>query len=166
MQTLWSPWRSQYIQSLNDSPSEKDLGCFLCNGFSQPEHDHENLIVARREHCFVVMNRFPYNAGHLLVAPNRHVGELTLLEDSELSNIMLVIKESSEVLTSVFKSHGINIGANLGRAAGAGLPDHVHFHLVPRWNGDTNFMPIFADVKIVSESMDNIKQKLTTAFAR
>jgi ATP adenylyltransferase len=170
MQHLWSPWRSHYIQSFSDESSQAarnvaGTGCFLCDALAQPERDAENLVVARREHCFVIMNRYPYNAGHIMVAPNRHVGSLTLLSNDELSSLMLTLRESEQMLRSVFNPHALNIGANLGREAGAGLPDHIHFHLVPRWNGDTNFMPVLAEVRVVSEALQDTYAKLAAAFA-
>jgi ATP adenylyltransferase len=168
MQHLFSPWRSQYIQSFSEPetpPRAGSTGCFFCDGYAEgSEHDRINIIVARREHCFVVMNRFPYNAGHIMVAPNRHIGQLALLSDEELTNIMFTIRESEQVLKRVFKPHAMNIGANVGREAGAGVPDHLHFHLVPRWNGDTNFMPVLADVRVVSEAMEEAWEKLSNGF--
>ncbi len=166
MHQLWSPWRSQYIQTFSD-PAKHTTGCFLCDAFNEGNtaHDAETLVVARRKHCFVIMNLYPYNAGHILVVPNRHVGQLHLLSDEELTNLMHTIREGEQALQSVFAPHGMNVGANLGREAGAGLPDHLHFHLVPRWNGDTNFMPVLADIKVVSESLAETREKLERAFA-
>ncbi|MBK9248007.1 MAG: HIT domain-containing protein [Ignavibacteria bacterium] len=163
MDNLWSPWRSQYINSFGDSEPE---GCFLCAGALHTHEDTERLIVARLKTCYVVMNRYPYNSGHLLVAPYRHIGELPMLTVDERNDLMDTINIASEVLTLVYKPHGINIGANIGRAAGAGVPGHIHFHLVPRWNGDTNFMPLFAEVKVISESMEEAYRQLQQAFKK
>lgn len=166
MNNLWSPWRSQYINSFKDE--QPSSACFLCDAFAggtaAAGQDAQTLVVARREHCFVVMNLYPYNAGHIMVVPNHHVGRLHLLADAELSNLMMTVRESEQALERAFQPDGINIGANLGRAAGAGVPDHIHFHLVPRWNGDTNFMPIFAEVKVISEQMEKTRQKLVKVF--
>ncbi|TAE26439.1 MAG: HIT domain-containing protein [Candidatus Kapaibacterium sp.] len=166
MQHLWSPWRSEYIQTFSEkseaTPAKSD--CFLCHALLDAEHNHENLVVARREHCFVIMNRYPYNNGHIMVVPNRHCGELRLFSDEELTNLMLTTREAEEVLHRVYKPHGINVGMNLGTAAGAGVPDHLHVHLVPRWNGDVNFMPVLADIKIVSETLESTWNKLAETF--
>jgi ATP adenylyltransferase len=164
MQNLWSPWRSHYIQTFSETTTPKVSECFLCDAFLQTERSEELLVVARRKHAFVIMNRYPYNSGHIMIVPNRHVGELRLLSNDELSNLMHTLREAEDVLHRTMKPHGINIGANLGRAAGAGVPDHLHFHCVPRWNGDTNFMPIFADVKVVSEALEETRANIAAAF--
>jgi len=165
MENLWSPWRSEYIESF-DTPRKEEEECFLCAGASKHEESKERLIVARNELCFVVMNRYPYNSGHLLIAPYRHCGELPNLSAAERTEIMETINTSCEVLSELYKPHGINIGANIGRAAGAGVPGHLHFHLVPRWNGDTNFMPLLAEVKVISESIQTAYLHLTDCFNR
>jgi ATP adenylyltransferase len=186
MQHLWSPWRSEYIQTFSekkdtenknnqskdsqskDNTSQKTSECFLCDAYNEglfeAERDRERLVVARRAHCFVIMNRFPYNSGHIMVVPNKHLGELRLFSDEELSNIMHTTREAEDVLHRVYKPHGINVGMNLGTAAGAGVPDHLHVHLVPRWNGDVNFMPVLADIKVVSEMLESAWIKLSEAF--
>ncbi len=163
MEHLWSPWRSQYIETFSNT-TPKTSECFLCDAFYQPQRDAELLVVARRERCFVIMNRFPYNSGHIMVVPNRHCGELRLLSDDELMLLFRTVREAEDVLHKVFKPHGINVGLNLGSAAGAGVPSHLHVHLVPRWNGDVNFMPVLADIKIVSERLEDTYQKLTQGF--
>ncbi|MCU0424550.1 MAG: HIT domain-containing protein [Candidatus Kapabacteria bacterium] len=167
MQNLWSPWRSHYIQSVASS-TEADNDCFLCAAAelpSTPERDAELLVVARRKECFVIMNRFPYNAGHIMVAPNRHCGELRLLTDDEVTNLFRTVREAEDVLHRILKPHGINVGINLGSAAGAGVPGHLHVHLVPRWNGDVNFMPVLAEVKVISERLEETYVKLHAAFS-
>lgn len=164
MNQLWSPWRSQYIDSFSDT--KKKSHCFLCDAANNPAEDDENLVVARREHCFVIMNRYPYNAGHILVAPMKHTGTMAGLDSDILSCVMDTISEASQVLEEVFSPDGINIGANIGKAAGAGVPDHIHFHLLPRWNGDTNFMATLADVKVVSSALEDSRDKIAAAFAR
>lgn len=111
------------------------------------------------------MNRYPYNSGHILVVPNTHIGTMAALSEEQYTELMQTVREASVVLTKVFSPDGINVGANLGQSAGAGVPDHLHFHLVPRWNGDTNFMSTLADVKVISSSMEDTWEKLTAAFA-
>ncbi|HYF02675.1 MAG TPA: HIT domain-containing protein [Patescibacteria group bacterium] len=166
MEQLWSPWRSHYIQSFSSETPAKDE-CFLCTAaMSDMSKDEDLLIVGRREHCFIIMNRYPYNAGHLMVTPYRHVGDFSEVQPEELYCIMQTLQEATEVFKKVLKPHGFNIGANLGQVAGAGLPGHIHFHIVPRWNGDTNFMPVLSDVKVVSESMEDMQKKLSLAFKK
>lgn len=162
MEQLWSPWRSQYIQTFG-TDAENDE-CFLCAAGRLPAESEQRLVVARGKTCCVVMNKYPYNSGHLLVAPYRHIGEMELLTPDELTEMMLLLRHSSEVLREIYSPHGMNIGANLGRAAGAGVPGHLHFHLVPRWNGDTNFMPVFADIKVIPEALETSYDKLKTIF--
>jgi ATP adenylyltransferase len=176
MQHLWSPWRSEYIQSFtetdatahdNDNDNERKTPrneCFLCAAAQQPASDEETLVVARRETCFVIMNRFPYNSGHIMVAPLRHCGELSLLADAELTDLFFTAREAERALKLAFQPHGVNVGINIGKAAGAGVPDHLHVHLVPRWEGDVNFMPTIADVKVVSERLQDTFEKLCRAF--
>ncbi len=161
MNKLWSPWRSAYIAS----SEERDNGeCFLCRCATATVPTVDSLLVARFEYTMVVMNRYPYNAGHLLVAPYEHQGELTALSRSQSNELMDVLKLSLRLTQEVLAPHGCNIGANLGRAAGAGVPNHLHLHTVPRWSGDTNFMPTVGDVKVVSESMADLWQKFRDAF--
>lgn len=163
MKQLWSPWRSQYIQSLADA--RNDGACFLCHAAqSSPAEDAANYVVYRGPLCFVIMNRYPYNSGHLLVAPYQHVGDLTALDRAHAHALIETVQLAIEVLGTTHRPHGFNVGTNLGRTAGAGLPDHVHVHIVPRWNGDTNFMPILADVKVISEFLAEEQQKLSAAF--
>lgn len=163
MNRLWSPWRSEYLASTE----ERDAGeCFLCRCAAATELSADNLLVARYENTLVVMNRYPYNAGHLLIAPCVHEGELTLLSRTHAHELMDVLQLSLRITQEVLAPHGCNIGANLGRAAGAGVPNHLHLHTVPRWSGDTNFMPTVADVKVVSESMAELWKKFRDAFER
>jgi ATP adenylyltransferase len=167
MEQIWSPWRSHYIQSFTGKADDADEECFLCAAAkTKGENDKELLIVGRREHCFIIMNCYPYNAGHLLITPYRHVGDFSGMNGEELSCIMNTLQETAEILEKLLKPHGYNIGANLGRVAGAGLPGHIHFHIVPRWNGDTNFMPVLADVKVVSEAMEEMQEKLHAEFLK
>jgi ATP adenylyltransferase len=162
MEQLWSPWRSKYIGSFKDEKDPLGKECFLCLAAKHPqgEHDREFLIIERYEHCYVIMNRYPYNNGHLLVSPYRHIGDFTELSDAELLEINIIIRKLVKVLTSLYSPDGFNIGLNIGRAAGAGFPGHIHFHVLPRWNGDTSFTATLADIKVVSESLDDSYLKI------
>ncbi len=150
MDTLFSPWRSQYIAGFKNEPAEKR--CVFCDALTATE-DSETLLVFRGNEAFVIMNRYPYNSGHLLVLPKRHTNEFAKLTESESRECQRLLEASHVALTGMVKPDGFNIGMNLGRSAGAGIDDHLHWHIVPRWNGDTNFMPVLADVKLVSEDI-------------
>lgn len=163
MDILWSPWRSEYIEGFKDETAKKEE-CFFCAAIENPHQDSERLVVHRAEHCIVMMNKYPYNSGHLLVAPLRHIAEFQELNPIELSDIMLMLQRCEMILSSLYKPQGFNIGANLGRAAGAGVPSHLHFHILPRWYGDTNFMATIGDIKVVSESIAKAHQQITEAF--
>ena len=129
--------------------------CFLCKALAAGDKD-DCLVLWRSERTFCIINRFPYNNGHLLVAPNRHVGEVEALTDEELCAVMRDTARAQRLLARVMKPHGFNWGLNVGRAAGAGLIDHLHMHVVPRWEGDTNFMPVFADVKVIPQALEDL----------
>jgi ATP adenylyltransferase len=146
---LWAPWRIDFIRS------EKDGKCFLCGAEETADEDEEKLIVARAEKVFVILNRFPYNSGHLMIAPYRHLGDLSLLDETERRELFDVSIAAKNVLTKIMQPHGFNVGFNLGLAAGAGVADHVHFHVVPRWNGDTNFMPVLGGGRVVPEALED-----------
>lgn len=161
MKRLHSPWRSQYIATFKDEKPKK--GESLFTALLRQKKDAKNLIVLRKDRCFVMMNLYPYNSGHLMVVPYRQTAELADLGTDELTDIMETLQQMQQVLTTMLKPHGFNIGANIGRVAGAGIDDHIHFHIVPRWNGDTNFMPTLADVKVVSEDMRSMYKKLVSA---
>jgi ATP adenylyltransferase len=162
MDTLWSPWRSEYIGS--HSGSEHRQQCFLC-ACAESDPSPDNLVLCRTEHVVVVMNRFPYNAGHVLVAPRLHTGELGTLDAGIACELMHMMQLWVRLTDDVLKPHGHNLGANLGSAAGAGVPDHLHLHIVPRWAGDTNFMPVVGDVKVASQAILDIWHRYRTAFA-
>ncbi len=162
MEQLWSPWRSAYIHAGDERESS---GCFLCHCAQQRGADLDSLVVAAFVHCVVVMNRYPYNAGHLLIAPRIHEGALEALPKIVAAEMMEVLQRTVEVTNAVLHPHGCNVGANLGRHAGAGVPDHLHFHVVPRWSGDTNFMPVLAEVKVVSDSLEQMWHQFSAAFA-
>jgi ATP adenylyltransferase len=155
---LWAPWRLAYVAAAQ--PPAGDDPCFICRGLAEDD-DRRNLIVLRTPLSVVVLNRFPYNNGHLLVAPRAHKGRLGELDNAEVLETMLTLHRMVEVLAGLMHPDGYNIGLNLGRAAGAGLPGHLHWHIVPRWNGDTNFMPVLADVKVIVQSLDALYELLT-----
>ena len=153
MDRLWAPWRLSYVAGAKPPTAEDP--CFLCQGLAGHD-DRANLVAVRREHCVVVLNRFPYNNGHLLVAPNAHKGRLHELTAAETVQIQETLAELVGIFDRAMRPDGYNLGVNLGRAAGAGLPGHLHWHLVPRWNGDTNFMPVLADVRVIAQSLDSL----------
>ncbi len=153
MRQIWAPWRIEYILS------PKEEGCFICEAVSQGEGP-DTLLLHKGEKCLVIMNRYPYNPGHLMVAPIRHVGDLEELSDEECLEMMSLTKLCLKVLKEEMSPEGFNLGVNLGKVAGAGLETHVHLHVVPRWNGDTNFMPVLADVKVIPEHILSTYEKL------
>lgn len=158
MEVLWAPWRLNYI--LGPKPEE----CVFCI----PEHtdeDAERCILARGEHCFVIMNKFPYNNGHLLVTPYRHVSSLLDLTVEESNDCMTWLRHSVSVLEKAFHPHGINVGLNLGEAAGAGIAQHMHFQIVPRWNGDASFMAVFGEATVIPEHLVSTYNRLKPLFA-
>ena len=147
--TLWAPWRIGYITGLDKD--NKD--CFFCHYLAHPEADEENHVLWRTDHCLAVLNRYPYNNGHMLVAPKRHVEDLSDLSDVELLEMMRLVDNVKTCVRACLQPHGYNIGINLGRTGGAGLPGHLHTHLVPRWRGDTNFMSVCGGTDVISQSM-------------
>jgi len=157
MDQLWAPWRLPYIAKAG-LPNADD--CFICAGLARDD-DRDNLIVLRTERSIVLLNRFPYNNGHLLVAPLAHKGGLAELISAELLEVMETVRRMTDLLEKVMRPDGFNVGLNLGRSAGAGLPGHLHWHIVPRWNGDTNFMPVLSDTKVINQSLDSLWEMLT-----
>ncbi|HEX6487619.1 MAG TPA: HIT domain-containing protein [Candidatus Dormibacteraeota bacterium] len=161
MEHLYAPWRMEYI-----GREEPDEGCLFCRLLARPpEQDRETLVVSRDGGVLIVLNRFPYNSGHLMVAPHAHLGGLELLGDEASLAVMRGVQQSLRALREVLKPEGFNIGVNQGRVAGAGIPDHVHVHIVPRWGGDTNFMPVLGEVKVVNEHLARTWEKLSPAFS-
>ena len=160
MQFLWSPWRLQYVTAGGSG----DADCFMCVAV-QASDDAEHLLLHRGDRCFAMLNKFPYNTGHLMVAPNRHVGELEELEPTESAELMELTTAAVGALKTTMEPHGFNIGLNLGQVAGAGLPGHVHVHVVPRWGGDTNFMPVVGETKVLPELLADTYAKLKPGFA-
>ncbi len=164
MEHLWSPWRSKYIASFKDK--NEDKSCFICEAANCKEFNNENLVVCKTKLSVILLNRYPYNSGHLLIAPKIHIGDILKIELNYLNDINYLIQKSIMVLNNLYHPHGYNIGANIGRAAGAGVPEHIHFHVVPRWNGDTNFVPILSEVKVISEFIDEAREKIEQEFKR
>jgi ATP adenylyltransferase len=155
---LWAPWRMEYIRSLGvDRPDE---GCFLCRYAASPGCDGENNVIWRGERCMTTFNSFPYNSGHLLVAPLAHVADLDAMDGASLDELIRQIRDGKRLLTAVLGPHGFNVGMNFGRCAGAGLPGHLHAHIVPRWEGDTNFMPVLGDTRVIPESITAIRNRM------
>jgi ATP adenylyltransferase len=166
---LWAPWRIGYVQGLSNEPvsgknnnGSADAGgdCFICHDLANPEQDNKNLVLWRSGCCMVMLNRFPYNNGHLLIAPSRHIANLEQANDEELLEMTKLIRESQKALSLAIEPHGFNVGMNFGRCAGAGLPEHLHIHLVPRWNGDTNFMSVCANADVISQSLTELFELL------
>ena len=153
MKKIWAPWRSQFIYS------RKRKGCIFCQG-KNAKDDKKHFILERTELSFSMLNIFPYNNGHIMIAPKRHKASMKELNTDELTDLMLLLKKTLKALDKVLKPEGYNIGINEGKIAGAGFPGHVHIHIVPRWSGDTNFMPVLSHTKIISESLDSLYQRL------
>jgi ATP adenylyltransferase len=162
VEQLWAPWRLSYVAAPK-KPAEADA-CFICAGLAE-ERDADNLIVQRTQNSVVLLNRFPYNNGHLLIAPRAHKGRLELLEAGEMLEVMETVQAMLRLLDDLMKPDGYNIGVNQGSAAGAGLPGHLHWHVVPRWNGDTNFMPIVSDTRVIAQALDALYKQLHERLA-
>ena len=159
MERLWAPWRMEYITE------EPRPGCLFCRVVENPDDTDAALVVWRPDGAVVMLNKYPYNPGHAMVAPVAHLGGLEDLDEAQTASLMRALKRTITVLKGALKPEGFNIGANVGRVAGAGMPDHVHLHVVPRWNGDTNFMPVLGEVKVVNEHLLQTAAKLSDAFA-
>lgn len=158
MERIWAPWRVTYIS--NSAPEE---GCIFCRA-GEADNDRERLVLARREHSLIMLNRYPYTCGHLMVAPLRHKAEMGDLEDDEMLDLMHGVRQACAILREVAHPDGLNIGMNLGKVAGAGVEDHLHIHIVPRWIGDTNFMTAIDDVRVIPEGLMETYDRLATAI--
>ncbi len=157
MKHIWAPWRIEYIET------QRDAACILCEKPRQTS-DAENYLLYRGEKNFVILNSYPYNPGHLMVAPYRHVGTLEEMTDEELHEHFIIVSRGVKVLKEVFNPGGFNIGINIGRIAGAGIEGHVHTHIVPRWQGDTNFITVVPDVRVIPEALADSYRKLQGKF--
>ncbi len=162
---LWAPWRIQYVQGLGKEPlaagknktaAGGKTDCFICHNLKHPQDDDENLVLWRTEKSIVILNRYPYNNGHLLIAPARHIPDLENATDEEMLEMIKLIRDSQKALSLAIKPHGFNVGMNFGRCAGAGLPGHLHIHVVPRWDGDTNFMAVCSGTDVISQSLTEL----------
>lgn len=161
MDSLWAPWRMEFIRG-DDGPS--DDRCIFCTLPHEPERLRENLVLARGRHSFVILNKYPYNNGHLMVIPYRHLDDFTALTDEEQTEIQRFTAASIAALRGAYSPDGFNLGMNLGRAGGAGIADHLHQHIVPRWQGDTNFMPVIGQTKSMPEHLANTFDQLRAHF--
>jgi len=159
MERLWAPWRLEYVQA-----TRGDGGCIFC--LDDAAVDEERLVLHRGRHCFIIMNRFPYSNGHLMVAPLRHVADPGLLTAGEVTELHEFTVLSRDLLHATCKAQGFNVGINLGEAAGAGIIDHLHQHIVPRWIGDTNYMSVFADVRVIPQHLEATYRQLREALVQ
>ena len=159
MDRLWAPWRVEYVTR------EQPKGCIFCSK-AQEQQDEKNHLLWRGERVFILLNAFPYNAGHLLVAPFRHIGDALELTAEEGAELLRAVGVSLRALRASFRPQGFNIGVNLGEVAGAGVADHVHVHVVPRWSGDTNFMPVLDNTRVVPEALEATYRRLKEAIGR
>jgi ATP adenylyltransferase len=157
MERIWAPWRLEYIQA-----ADEQEGCVFCR--AAEASDEDGLVVTRGERAFVLLNKFPYASGHLMVAPFRHVGDFGGLDGHEALEVHRLASSGIGALAATYEPQGYNLGWNLGRIAGAGIVDHVHLHVVPRWAGDTNFMPVLADVKVLPEHIEETRRRLADAW--
>jgi ATP adenylyltransferase len=157
MEQIWAPWRIDYIRM------KKPKECILCRK-PKENNDVQNYILYRGDKNFIILNSFPYNPGHIMVAPYRHIAGPEGLTDAELHEHFETVRRSIKILAEVFSPAGFNIGMNLGRVAGAGIDDHIHTHIVPRWQGDTNFMPVLSDTRVVPEALEETYEKLKGKF--
>ncbi|HUR34482.1 MAG TPA: HIT domain-containing protein [Vicinamibacterales bacterium] len=167
MEHLWSPWRLAYVTGTS---TESD-GCIFCavssaDAVASGDPDRDRLVLVQGRGCYVILNLYPYNNGHLMVVPRRHIGSLASATTEELSELMQLTRDAEVALTEAYQPQGINVGINLGRPAGAGIVDHVHIHLVPRWTGDTNFMSVVGNTRVLPEDMTETVKRLRPIFAR
>lgn len=160
---LWAPWRMEYIRSLAGAHDEK--GCFLCTHAAEPARDDAHHVLWRGERCLTTFNAFPYSSGHLLVAPLAHKAALDELDDAELLELMRQVRDAQKLLKHTTSAQGFNVGMNFGRCAGAGLPGHLHVHIVPRWEGDTNFMTVLGNARVISQSIAALQEQMVAAVA-
>jgi len=163
---IWAPWRIEYLRTLDDEPSVSGDECFLCRYWKCPAEDKKNLVLWRTDRCMVIFNRFPYTGGHMLVAPFSHVGGLGDLDNATMLEMMCLARDVQSVLVETIGPGGFNVGININHCAGAGLPGHLHLHVVPRWEGDTNFMAVTGQVRVISQGLDDLYDEMTDAAGR
>jgi ATP adenylyltransferase len=157
---IWAPWRGEYVK---DASKDKESECVFCAALNAGD-DEANLIVRRGERSFVILNKYPYTNGHLMVAPYEHIGELQALDEQTMAEIMSLAQRGIAALEASYSPHGYNVGFNQGRVAGAGVEYHIHMHVVPRWGGDTNFMPVLGDTRVMNETLQDSYETLKGAF--
>jgi ATP adenylyltransferase len=162
MEKMWSPWRSQYIDSFNTD--KKKEGCIFCASGKENEANEDNLLVHKDKLTFTILNLYPYNNGHIMVVPYRHTNDFSSISMEEGEEIFRNLQKGVTALKELYNPEGFNMGANMGKVSGAGIEDHIHFHIVPRWNGDTNFMPVLGDVKVISQDLKITKKKLLEIY--
>lgn len=160
---IWAPWRIEYIAGLNEDSD--DGGCFVCRYRDETDQDDANFVLWRGKHCFAMLNRYPYTGGHCMVAPYAHEGSMDNLEPAILLEMMEMIRDLRLLLAHAMHAQGFNVGMNIGRCAGAGLPDHLHLHIVPRWVGDTNFMSVLGGARVIPQSLEHLLGLLKDASA-
>lgn len=156
---IWAPWRSEFVLS------KKEKGCIFCNRLKMKD-TIKNLIIYRGEKVFVILNKFPYNTGHALIVPKRHVGQIEKLSKKESIEFFELTQKTVSIIKKILKPNSLNLGMNIGRSSGAGIPGHVHMHVVPRWQGDTNFMPVVGKTHVVSVPLEPVYKILRKEFAR
>ena len=156
---LWTPWRSTYV-----SRKEPASGCVFCNALTEDD-DREHLLLYRAAHNFILLNRFPYSSGHLMIAPNVHVSKLTAVSPEAAAEMMELARISESILEEVYRPHGVNLGMNIGEAAGAGIAAHIHLHILPRWTGDANFMSTVGNTRVMPEELEDTYRKLAGPFS-
>ena len=159
-QRIWAPWRLEYVK---DASKDKESECIFCAAIGSDD-DETNLIVHRGERCFVILNKFPYTNGHLMVAPYEHLATLPEVDAKTIAELMALSQRAMTTLEERYSPHGYNVGFNQGRVAGAGFEHHIHIHVVPRWGGDTNFMPVLADTRVMPQSLEQSYEALRGAF--
>ena len=158
MEVLWSPWRHEYINALgSENPT---TSCIFCTAQQHPADDERNFVIHRGENNFVILNRYPYISGHMMVAPYQHVARLSAATKQTTDEMMDLLKRCEQALREVYKPEGFNMGMNIGRVAGAGVADHIHMHILPRWGGDTNFISTVGDTRVLPEDLQMTYQKL------
>ena len=160
MERIWSPWRLQYVSKAGDDAP----ACVFCA--AQGGGDHARLVVHEGQAAYVILNKFPYNSGHVMIVPRRHISQLAAASPEERAEMMELTALTERAMTEVYRPQGLNVGMNLGRAAGAGIVDHMHIHVVPRWNGDTNFFTVVGDVRCLPEDLEQAAERLRPVFAR
>ena len=159
METVWAPWRMQYILG------NKERGCFFCQKLQETERDRENYVIFRGTQAFALLNIYPYNNGHVMIAPYAHVSSLTALNDAQISDIFQITRRCEDALRETMRPEGFNIGVNVGKVAGAGVEDHLHVHIVPRWNGDTNYMTTISETRVIPQQLEDTYRLLVSYFS-